>query len=644
MRANYAGEHTAPQQQPCEFITRRFLRHFCCNAIRSLVFIAGRRIKLSSQPSQSSFLVSGMDPFRDHDPIKDEKAIRDDDQLSVQSSNHSAIFSVPDDASSGSQSSTNELLSATDEIINVLANDEVLKPLFRAAMHTETIGGDRFESEFGHLLVLCSQELDKEAQQELQNDLVWLVRVNATYVTNWLRAMYEDPRYDNKAKEIGNLETRRDRISRPEIVAQVNSYMTLPTTISQASIAPTSPGSSTPTDSAVRCDMCSIEFSGSWQDDSAKYRRHLRDVAGLKYPMPKCQGKRYMQSDNLRRHLRDIHKISSITERENIIQVSKQHARDRALLSQNDESRRSARAIENGDTASYTKEPDRDQMDLPSLINLREFFQSSIAFENLRTNFMQFVQPVEFASVTPGIAQRVRSAQDNVSSGICAEGDQTTSSRLYNALSLQVTRVQTLHTSIKSELSHLSSPFRSWGSRMSKSYIRRSEPLIDRDKVRIRWKCRCGKQLWDDFRELRPGAAEDLRKCLGSCESTMSAQATQNSQRTLILCPLNVVSPVSVPRRPVSLDAGTPGHVSAVDVETPLPVPSCAEAKFLLLCFRKPQDTLRLYHLSVEHIKTDFQLFQLLQQTYRAYRGVSARLLSPRKIKSIAFRKARQLI
>ena len=591
-----------------------------------------------------------MSSFRDHDPIKDEKAIRDDDQLSVQSSNHSAIFSVPDDASSGSQSSTNELLSAADELINVLANDEVLKPLFRAAMHVETIGGDRFESEFGHLLVLCSQELDKEAQQELQNDLVWLVRVYATYVTNRLRAMHEDPGYDNKAKEIENLETRRDRSSRPEIVAQVNSYMTLPTTISQASISPTSPGSSTPADSAVRCDICSKDFSGSWQDATSNYRRHLRisrrhnRVAGVKCPMPKCQGKKNMRFDDLGCHLRNFHKISSITIRESIIQVSKQHARDRALLSPNDESRRSARAVENGDTAFYTKEPDGDQMDLPSLINLREFFQSSIAFKNLRTNFKQFVQPVEFASVTPSIAQRVRSAQDNVSSGICAEGEQTTSSRLYNALSLQVTRVQTLHTSIKSELFHLSSPFRSWGSRLSKSYIRRSEPLIDRDKVRIRWKCRCGKQLWDDFRELRPGAAEDLRRCLGSCESTMSAQATQNSQRTLILCPINVDSPVSVPRRPVSLDAGTPGHLSAVDVETPLPVPSCAEAKFLLLCFRKPRDTLRLYHLNVEHIKTDFQLFQLLQQTYRAYRGLSARLLSPRKIKSIAFRKARQLI
>ena len=595
-----------------------------------------------------------MDPFRFNDQSEDEKVIRDDDQLSEQLSEQSSIFSIPDDASSGSQSSaakssTNEFLSAVDELIDVLANDEVLKPLFRAAIHAETIGGDRFESKFRHLLELCSQELDKEAQQKLQNDLVWLIRVNATYVTNRLRAMHEDPGYVNKAKEMGNLETQRDRRSTPEIVAQVNSYMTLPTSKSQASISPTLPGFSTSTDSAVRCLACSMTFTGSPQDANSNLRRHLRTsrrhrVAGLKCPIPGCQARGLMRSDNLGPHLQNHHKISSKSERVSIVQLSKQRARDSAWLLPNDESRRSARAVENGDTASYTKEYVGDQMDPWSLMNLREFFQSSIAFKDLRTNFKQLVQPAETASVPPDMAQPVHSTQDNVSSGICAEGEQRTSSRLYNALSLQVTRVPTLHTSIRSRLFDLSSPFRSWGSRISEGYIRRSEPLTDRDKVRIRWNCRCGKKLWDDFRELRPGAAEDLRKCLGSYESAMSAPATPNAHQTLALCPLNVNSPVSVPRRPVLSDAGAPGHLSVVETDTPLSVLSCAETKFLLLCFRKPRDTLRLYHLSVEHIKTDFQLFQLLQRTYRAYHGLSGRLLSPRKVKSIAFRKARHLI
>ena len=592
-----------------------------------------------------------MDPFRFIDQSEDVKAIRDDDQLSVQSLNHSAIYSTPDDAFSAAQSSTDELSSAVDELINVLANDEVLKPLFRATIHTEAIGGDHFETNFRRLLVLCSLQLDREAQQELQSDLVWLVRINAMYVTNRLRAMHEDPGYDNKAEEIVDLETQRHRWSRREIVAQMYSYRVPPNT---------SPFwiPDTLVYSDFQCRLCFTRLRGNRYDATSVLRHHIRTstrhngAADLKCPWPECPTTKNFDSANLWVHLRDCHKISSKSKRNSMIQVSKQHARDRAWLWPNDdhESRRwwrwwrSARAVENSDTASYTKEPYGDQMDLRSLIKLKEFFLSSIAFNNLRTNFKQFVQLAETTSIPPDTAQRVRSAQNNVSPGIWAEGDPTTSSRLYNALSLQVMKMQTLHTSIRFRLFDLSSPFRSWGSRLSESYIRRSEPSVDRDKVRIRWQCRCGKKLWDDFRELRPGAAEDLRRCLGSYESTMSAQATPNLQPTHNFCPLNMNPAVSVPRRPVSSYTGAPGHLSAVDTETPLPAPSCPEAKFLLLCFRKPRDTLRLYHLSVEHIKTDFQFFQLLQQTYRAYQGLSGRLLSPRKIKSIMFRKARHSI
>ena len=40
------------------------------------------------------------------------------------------------------------------------------------------------------------------------------------------------------------------------------------------------------------------------------------------------------------------------------------------------------------------------------------------------------------------------------------------------------------------------------------------EPSLGRGKIRIRWTCQCGRRLWDDYEELRPGAAEDLRRSL----------------------------------------------------------------------------------------------------------------------------------
>lgn len=206
-------------------------------------------------------------------------------------------------------------------------------------------------------------------------------------------------------------------------------------------------------------------------------------------------------------------------------------------------------------------------------------------------------------------------------------------------LSLRATTMQALHTSIKCRLVQLSSLCWCLGSRMFESYVRRWEPLKDQDKVRIRWRCRCGTMLWDDFRELRPGAAEDLRACLNSYE---------NSQGTNNLA-LDGNAAGSVARMPVSSYAAASDQLSTVDAaeggimtaESPPSNISSLEAKYLLLCFKKPRDTLRLYHLSVENVKNDFQLFQLLRQTYQTYRGLSGRLFSPRHVRSIAFRKVK---
>ena len=42
------------------------------------------------------------------------------------------------------------------------------------------------------------------------------------------------------------------------------------------------------------------------------------------------------------------------------------------------------------------------------------------------------------------------------------------------------------------------------------------EPVLDVGKIRIRWHCHCGLVLWDDYKELRPGAGAELRKDLES--------------------------------------------------------------------------------------------------------------------------------
>ena len=574
----------------------------------------------------------------------DEKIVEDDDQSSVGSSNDSSIFSILDSASSGSQSSTDGLLSAVDELVEMMANDEILKPLYRAAVSDQTIGGDVFEVKFRRLLESCSEELKMEAHQQLQGYAVKLLRSRAAYVCR-LRALH-DPRYDDKEKEMRKVHTQRNERLGPEIVEQVNSW-------SQALITP---DFSNATTSRIICPICSKEFKGNLQDAKSNLRRHLRNSPrhtreySLKCPMPECEKKSRMRSDNLGKHLQNIHKISSKSERQSIIGQCRQIPPDRAtpgpeyeLLQVAEEAEEGFRALQ---SIEQELEPNDDLLDLQSLVDLEEFFLWSDAFINLRTNFRQCMLPPETIVLSPDIHQQVHSAQNEDPPGICAETDHSASPRFFKALSLQVTKMQTLHTSIRYRLADLSSLLWGWGSRICESYMRRWEPLIDRDKVRIRWECRCGRKLWDDFRELRPRAAEDLRRSLHFNESTVSAQGTNEPSSYS----LGGNGNLSVARTPVLSNSGASNHSHAataateggvVTTEPPSSTSPGPEPKFLLLCFRKPGDTLRLYHLNVEDIKTDFELMRLLQQKYWTHQGLLGRFFSPRKIKSVMFRKVR---
>lgn len=574
----------------------------------------------------------------------DENTVEDDDQSSVGSSSDSSTLNGP---SCSSQFSTDDLLSVVDGLVNLLANDQILKPLYRAAVSDQTIGGDVFEANFRRLLESCSEELKMEAHRPLHEYASKKLRSRAAYLSHRLRALH-DPGYDDKEKEMRKVHTQRNERLGPGIVEQVNSW-------SQALI---SPDFSNATASGVSCPICFKEFKGNLEDAKSKLRRHLRSsprhtrMYGLKCPMPECEKKNPMRSDNLEPHLQNFHKISSKSNRQSIIEHCRQSLPDREMFApgylmqvagEAEEEFRASQSIE------QEPEPDGDRLDPQNLIMLKEFLLSSDAFRNLRTKFEQYMLPAETTVLFPDIPQQVNSAKNEGPPGVCAETDHSASPQFSKALSLQVTKMQTLHTSIRNRLAGLSSLFWGQGSRMPESYMRRWEPLIDRDKVRIRWECRCGRKLWDDFRELRPSAAEDLRRSLQFNESTASAQETNDAQQPPSSYSLGGNGTVSVARMPVSSHAGALGHSSAaaaaedgvVATEPPSSTSPGPEPKFLLLCFRKPGDTLRLYHLSVEDVTTDFQLFHLLQQTYRAYQGLLGRCFSPRKIKSVVFRKVR---
>ena len=94
------------------------------------------------------------------------------------------------------------------------------------------------------------------------------------------------------------------------------SQNTSPNLLSQDSISPTSPDSGNPTTYRF-CRACTKEFKGSLEYAKSNYRRHLRESPrhnknhGLKCPRPECSAKPPMRSDNLKGHLRNVHKLSS---------------------------------------------------------------------------------------------------------------------------------------------------------------------------------------------------------------------------------------------------------------------------------------------------------------------------------------------
>lgn len=198
-----------------------------------------------------------------------------------------------------------------------------------------------------------------------------------------------------------------------------------------------------------------------------------------------------------------------------------------------------------------------------------------------------------------------------------------------------------------------SSYMKKCSSTMLQSWDRFREPPLDEHKVRIRWTCQCGSRLWDDFKELSPGAAEQLCEDLDLSARNIveRPQRSANGDQQ----PGNSQPPPSEQAMGVGLGLSTAAgaytpSASALGSSQRLPgittttgqspsYSSISDEKFLLLCISRRNDTLRLLQLNVEHIKNDFSLFRLLQTAYKDHQGAVARYLSPRKLVSINFRK-----
>ena len=286
-----------------------------------------------------------------------------------------------------------------------------------------------------------------------------------------------------------------------------------------------------------------------------------------------------------------------------------------------------------------------ERKDLRNLTDVKHFLVRGYAFQNLRSNFQLFVQPpprnkrvstadaarnieverdeVEDSDEEISSAQNQRNASNTIDTGLYAHNSEVRKETLGKSKSTKDRFWDYMDPS----------SFRSIYEKSRSKWSEYMEPPLEDNKTRIRWTCHCGKRLWDDFIELRPGAAKDLQNELNfharASAKTASSLDAQDSTSNTAQSSDTTRMPSAVPSSGTEADASatTPtGNlinsrssltpVDSVTTSEPSLSAQDSEKKFLLLCCSKLNDTRRLLQLDMEGITNDFKLFQLLQSTY----------------------------
>lgn len=154
---------------------------------------------------------------------------------------------------------------------------------------------------------------------------------------------------------------------------------------------------------------------------------------------------------------------------------------------------------------------------------------------------------------------------------------------------------------------------------------------------------RCGRQLYDDFEELRPGALEDLERMLNKKSGLRQRDGNGVSdQRDGFLRAFRgFVTPMlaSVFTRR-SYQSGRSPSLSLRQVHTPAQHPNAqppTKPLFLLMCIPYQKYGTRLVHMELADLQSDELFFNQLKAQYHSMRGQWASFFSPWKLTQIQF-------
>ncbi|KAI4261663.1 MAG: hypothetical protein L6R42_003141 [Xanthoria sp. 1 TBL-2021] len=169
-----------------------------------------------------------------------------------------------------------------------------------------------------------------------------------------------------------------------------------------------------------------------------------------------------------------------------------------------------------------------------------------------------------------------------------------------------------------------------------------TEAPLSATKTRIRWTCACGRSMYDDFVELRPGVAEELRLALHApSQQRPSGQLSTSSNHSQLVQP----SGTDATANSTSQTAGIPVPINTAPYN-PRPMNgrpaattiTCGpESKWLLVCAQAWQRPISLLHLNVCSMTSDQELFTELRQLYMSLKKAWWSRLSMKVVRSIRY-------
>ena len=169
-------------------------------------------------------------------------------------------------------------------------------------------------------------------------------------------------------------------------------------------------------------------------------------------------------------------------------------------------------------------------------------------------------------------------------------------------------------------------------------------PLVD-GKKRVRWRCGCGRKCYDDFTELRTGAAAELEKWLNDSMRKHTGSSAPNSQQSTLLT------------SPVSPNAGSSGYqqtaesdislqslgpsadaLPASNMNAAVSIDVNLEKCWLILCgnMKRGPDVL-LTQMNLSSTPSDKSLFDDMRSVYSSFRQSWTLRSVLRGVKTIRF-------